>query len=117
MESSYRRQATTVIIPVIDIKRAATPNASGSKMRVTTGATSTPRAWETTLPRKSFKTFPVKLEDDLIVLFGVFIITLVFELRGDFKYWNIFVGAGLKRYHWPVKSVPRLMTGEKVPEG
>jgi hypothetical protein len=83
MESSYRRQTTTLIMLVIDTKRAATPNASGAKSLATIGATSTPSPWANTLPVTSFRTFPAKLEDglDMEIMLGSGILSIIIHLK------------------------------------
>jgi hypothetical protein len=51
----------------MEANNAATPKSSGAKIRVIIGATSTPNPCATTLPVKSFKTFPAKLFENLIM--------------------------------------------------
>jgi len=80
--SSYRRQETTPMIPVIDIKSAATPNASGAKSLATIGATSTPRPWANTLPVTSFKTLAAKLDDGFDMEAGLSYLSGLFGLFG-----------------------------------
>jgi len=63
MECSYRRQATTPIIPAMEKKSAATPKASGAKSLVRMGIKSIPRPWATALPVVSFRTLEAKLDD------------------------------------------------------
>jgi len=61
MESSYRMQAITPKIPVIEMKRARMPNASGAYKRVKRGADKTVIAWAIDVPVVNFSTSPAKV--------------------------------------------------------
>lgn len=60
MANSYRRQATTEMIPVMEAKRAESPKASGPYMRVMKGEAKIPRTWAMAVPPTSLRTSDAK---------------------------------------------------------
>lgn len=62
MASSYRKHATTAIMPVMEAKRAESPKASGPYMRVMMGEAKIPRAWAMAVPPASLRTSEAKDE-------------------------------------------------------
>ena len=56
MASSYRKHATTAMMPVMEAKRAESPKASGPYMRVMMGEAKIARAWAMAVPPASLRT-------------------------------------------------------------
>jgi hypothetical protein len=62
MANSYRKHATTAMMPVMEAKRAESPKASGPYMRVMMGAAKILRNWAMAVPPASLRTSETKDE-------------------------------------------------------